>query len=291
MATENQHRAFISYSHVNRDFATKLAKGLKVAGYSVWFDQLDIPAGARWDDEVENALRECTIFMIILTPASIASENVKDEIGYAIDRGKRILPVLLENCDIPLRLNRFQYVDFTTKSFEEGFESAKELLGGLVDEASGSAAGMAPVIEVPVQSKPAPDKTKSASKAPSQKKPLSRAMVIGIIILVVLVLAAIIGIWWGIENNSSNESSENQSPTPASYSINNEQAIKVDVVNNFGFPLDYDCNTKTYSALNVGQSIALNAFATDVWQSIDSQTDNAHLEYAVTDGDTFISVL
>ena len=287
MATENQHRAFISYSHVNRDFATKLAKELKAAAYPVWFDQLDIPAGARWDDEVENALRECTIFMIILTPASIASENVKDEIGYAIDRGKRILPVLLENCDIPLRLNRFQYVDFTTKSFEEGLESAKELLGGLVDEASGSAAGTTPV----VQSKSAPDKTKSASKAPSQKKPLSRAMVIGIIILVVLVLAAIIGIWWGIENNSSNESSENQSPTSASFSINNEQAIKVDVVNNSGFPLDYDCSTKTYSALNVGQSIALHAFATDVWQSIDSQTDNAHLEYAVTDGDTSISVL
>jgi isopentenyl diphosphate isomerase/L-lactate dehydrogenase-like FMN-dependent dehydrogenase len=46
MATENQHRAFISYSHVNRDFATKLAKGLKAAGYPVWFDQLNIPAGA-----------------------------------------------------------------------------------------------------------------------------------------------------------------------------------------------------------------------------------------------------
>ena len=135
MATENPPRAFISYSHVNRDFATKLANGLKAAGHPVWFDQLDIPAGARWDDEVENALRECSIFMVILTPASIASENVKDEIGYAIDHGKCILPVLLESCDIPLRLNRFQHVDFTTKSFEEGLESAKELLGGLVAQA------------------------------------------------------------------------------------------------------------------------------------------------------------
>jgi TIR domain len=266
MATENQHRAFISYSHVNRDFATKLAKGLKAAGYPVWFDQLDIPAGARWDDEVENALRECSIFMIILTSASIASENVKDEIGYAIDRGKHILPVLLENCDIPLRLNRFQYVDFTTKSFEEGLESAKELLGGLVADALESTAGTTPVVEVPVQSKPAPDKTKSASKTPSQKKPLSKAVMIGIVILVVLILATVIGIWLASGNNSSDES------TPASFSINNEQSAKVDVVNNSGSPLDYDFNT-------------------NVWQSIDSQTDNAHLKSTATHGDAFISVL
>ena len=136
MTPDKQRRAFISYSRTNKDFAVKLTRGLRSAGYPVWFDQFDIPTGSRWDDEVEKALRECSIFMIILTPASISSENVKDEIGYAIDHGKRILPVLLESCDVPLRLRRFQYVDFTSKSFEEGFESAKELLGDLVDETS-----------------------------------------------------------------------------------------------------------------------------------------------------------
>ena len=136
MTPDKQRRAFISYSRTNKDFAVKLTKGLRSAGYPVWFDQFDIPTGSRWDDEVEKALRECSIFMIILTPASISSENVKDEIGYAIDHGKRIVPVLLESCDVPLRLRRFQYVDFTSKSFDEGFESAKELLGDLVDESS-----------------------------------------------------------------------------------------------------------------------------------------------------------
>jgi len=147
MTTETQRGAFISYSRINKEFASKLSKGLRLAGYSIWFDLFDIPTGSRWDDEVEKALRKCSIFMIILTPASIASENVKDEIGYAIDHGKRILPILLEHCDVPLRLRRFQYVDFTTKSFEEGFESAKELLGDLVDEASAPVAVKPPVVE------------------------------------------------------------------------------------------------------------------------------------------------
>ena len=128
MTREHQRRAFISYSRINKDFATKFAKGLRAAGFSVWFDLLDIPPGSRWDDEVEKALRECSMFLVILTPASIASENVKDEIGYAIDHGKHILPVLLQDCDVPLRLRRFQYVDFTTMSLQKGFEKAKHLL-------------------------------------------------------------------------------------------------------------------------------------------------------------------
>ena len=75
---EKQRKTFLSYSRANKDFAIRLARELKSEGFSVWLDQLDIPAGARWDREVEKALKECEIFMIILTPASINSENVKD---------------------------------------------------------------------------------------------------------------------------------------------------------------------------------------------------------------------
>lgn len=136
MAPEKQRHTFISYSRVNKNFALKLARELKAAGFPIWLDQMDIPAGARWDDEIEKALRECGIFLTILTPDSIASENAKDEIGYAIDHGKRILPVLLEECEIPLRLRRFQYVDFTSMNYDQGVNAAKELLSKLVKEQS-----------------------------------------------------------------------------------------------------------------------------------------------------------
>lgn len=143
MGNEKQRKTFLSYSRANKDFAIKLAKELKAEGFLVWLDQLDIPAGSRWDREVEKALKESEIFMIILTQASVDSENVMDEIGYAIDTRKRFLPVLLEDCDVPLRLRRFQYVDFTTKSFDEGVESAKELLRSLIAQTT------IPRVEVP----------------------------------------------------------------------------------------------------------------------------------------------
>ena len=133
MPEQKKRLTFISYSRMNKGFALKLTKELKEAGFYVWLDQLDIPTGSRWDDELEKALDECEIFMVILTPDSISSENVKDEIGYAIDHKKRILPVLLEDAKIPLRLRRFQYVDFTSKNYDEGVDAAKRLLRNLTD--------------------------------------------------------------------------------------------------------------------------------------------------------------
>jgi hypothetical protein len=138
MVTEKQSLTFISYSRNNKDFALELAKELKESGFQIWFDLLDIPTGARWDDEIEKALERCDIFMVILTPSSITSENVKDEIGYAIDSKKRILPILLKNANVPLRLRRFQYVDFTNVSYDEGIDLAKQLLRKLIDEQTSS---------------------------------------------------------------------------------------------------------------------------------------------------------
>jgi hypothetical protein len=127
---------FISYSRANSNFVVRLAKDLKAAGHDVWLDQLDIPKGARWDDELENALRTCTTFLIILSPESIESQNVKDEIGYAIDAGKHILPIMIKQCEIPFRLRRFQYVDFTNEAhdeYEERFKETKALLSNTAE--------------------------------------------------------------------------------------------------------------------------------------------------------------
>jgi len=139
MASEKQNLVFISYSRNNKDFALELAKELRASGFNIWFDLLDIPTGTRWDDEIERALEQCEIFMVILTPSSTKSDNVKDEIGYAIDSGKRILPILLKDANVPLRLRRFQHVDFTDISHNEGIDRARQLLRKLIDESARSA--------------------------------------------------------------------------------------------------------------------------------------------------------
>jgi hypothetical protein len=102
-------------------FALRLAQDIREAGADIWIDQLDIPAGSRWDVEVENALANASCVLLILSPFSQASENVQDEIAYALDAGKKIIPVILENCTIHFRLRRLKRVDFT-KDYGEGIE-------------------------------------------------------------------------------------------------------------------------------------------------------------------------
>ncbi len=105
-------RIFVSYSRANTGFVSGLINNLIAQGLSVWMDQRDIAAGQRWDSIIQQALQTCDVFIIVLSPESTASENVLDELSYAINEGKRIIPVLYRDCEIPYRIARVQFVDF-----------------------------------------------------------------------------------------------------------------------------------------------------------------------------------
>ena len=111
MAGETQ-TAFISYSREDSEFALRLAKDLKEVGAAVWLDQLDIAPGQRWARAVEEALNTCPRMLVILSPASANSTNVDDEVSFALEEKKTVIPVLCRDCKIPFRLRAFQYIDF-----------------------------------------------------------------------------------------------------------------------------------------------------------------------------------
>ncbi|MEW5960465.1 MAG: TIR domain-containing protein [Chloroflexota bacterium] len=107
---------FVSYSHQDKDFVLRLVKDLRQRGVDVWFDQDIIPGEIPWDDQVQAALKLCTQFLIVLSPSSTASKIVKDELAFALNKGKPVVPLLHKECvsdDIPLRITRLQYIDFT----------------------------------------------------------------------------------------------------------------------------------------------------------------------------------
>lgn len=111
MPSETQ-TAFFSYCREDSGFALKLAEDLKAAGAHVWIDQLDIEPGTPWDRAVEDALNHAPRMLVVLSPVSVNSDNVRDEVSFALSRQKRVIPVLYRDCDIPFRLARLQYIDF-----------------------------------------------------------------------------------------------------------------------------------------------------------------------------------
>ena len=111
---------FFSYSRVNSDFVLKLATDLRKAGLNLWLDQLDIEPGDHWDESINEALNNCDTLLVILSSASVSSENVMDEVAFALEKGKQVVPILLEDCSVPFRLRRLQYVDFKY-DYDKGF--------------------------------------------------------------------------------------------------------------------------------------------------------------------------
>ncbi|MEM7586682.1 MAG: tetratricopeptide repeat protein [Acidobacteriota bacterium] len=106
-------RVFLSYSRRDSTFCLRIAEDLKRIGVDAWIDQLDIPPGAPWDRSVETALRDASTVVVLLSPDSVRSESVLDEVSFAIDSADLVIPIVVRECVIPLRLRRLQYLDFT----------------------------------------------------------------------------------------------------------------------------------------------------------------------------------
>src|SRR6516165_2461432 len=128
LARQSQtRRIFFSYARADSEFVLKLAKDLRAAGKNLWLDQLDIEPGDPWDQSVEGALKTSPELLVVLSPASVASANVMDEVSFALEERKRVVPILYRKCDIPFRLKRLQYIDLTA-DYRSGFETLLRVL-------------------------------------------------------------------------------------------------------------------------------------------------------------------
>lgn len=132
--TADQRTVFISYARADAAVVLALAQDLRAAGIPIWLDQLDIAPGVPWDAEIQRALGASGTVLCMLSPHAVDSENVLDEISMALDGRKRVVPVRLGDCEIPLRLRRRQYVDLV-----DGRERGLQRLIGALRDAGGAA--------------------------------------------------------------------------------------------------------------------------------------------------------
>ncbi len=142
--------AFFSYSREDSAFALRLAGDLKAAGADVWLDQLDIKPGQRWDRAVEEALGQCVRMLVVLTPAAVDSTNVMDEVSFALEERKTIIPIVHRDCAIPFRLRRLQHLDFRQDYTRALNELVRTLVSGPDAGLAGSATPVSPEREPPI---------------------------------------------------------------------------------------------------------------------------------------------
>lgn len=127
---------FVSYSSKDRPFALGLTKELEKLGAKVWIDQLGIELGENWDNAIEEALNSADTLLLLISPTSVASENVKDEVSIAIGENKNLVPVMIIPCeDLPMRWKRKQYADLVNQP-DKGIKDILNFLG-LEEQAAG----------------------------------------------------------------------------------------------------------------------------------------------------------
>jgi TIR domain len=90
---------FLSYSRVDGlDFALELYDEL-LAGppeVNVWLDHRKLRPGQHWSKVVEEAIRSCESFMMVLSPEAVASQSMcNNELKKALRYKKPIIPLLL----------------------------------------------------------------------------------------------------------------------------------------------------------------------------------------------------
>ena len=99
---------FISYRVSDgEDFAARLSEDLVKSGYSVFFNQAEIPTGS-FPDEIREAIRDCKDFLLILSQDCLDRlmrddkvDWVRTELLTAREFGKHIVPILVEGVRMP----------------------------------------------------------------------------------------------------------------------------------------------------------------------------------------------
>lgn len=110
MSTEGH--VFISYSRKDKEFVSKLVRDLRANSVEVWLDSDSISSGQRWDSVIEAAIRSASALVVAMSKSSTGSNNVLDEINLALTENIRVIPILIEETNIPFRLMRLEYIDF-----------------------------------------------------------------------------------------------------------------------------------------------------------------------------------
>jgi serine/threonine protein kinase len=114
---------FLSYAREDQEKVENLYQRLSYAGFKPWMDKKDILPGEKWKSSIEKAIQCSDFFLACLSANSVSKRGYpQKEIRDALDIWQEkldsdiyLVPVRLEDCEVPETLRDFQWVNL----FEE----------------------------------------------------------------------------------------------------------------------------------------------------------------------------
>ena len=113
-------KVFICYAREDEALTRNLYNRLLRDGFQPWLDKEDILPGQDWESEIKKAVKKCDYILVCLSKSSISKTGfVQKEIRLALDVADTqpdgsifLIPIRLEEIDIPERLSQLQWVNY-----------------------------------------------------------------------------------------------------------------------------------------------------------------------------------
>lgn len=119
-------RIFLSYARQDVVKVEDAYRTLRRAGFNPWMDTRDLTPGELWEQSITNAIREAAFFFAFISKSSMNRRGMlQKEIRTALkvweqllDSDIYLIPIRLEDCEVPQPLGQFQWVDLF---YEDGW--------------------------------------------------------------------------------------------------------------------------------------------------------------------------
>jgi hypothetical protein len=136
---------FISYSHSDKAFVRKLTVALVKNNAHVWVDTWELNVGDSIVNKIQEAIQSASALLVVLSKSSVKSEWCKKEFSAGLmreleERRVVVLPVLIENCKLPIFLREKKYADFRG-NFKDGLNSILDAVARITNSSQGRIAG------------------------------------------------------------------------------------------------------------------------------------------------------
>jgi hypothetical protein len=124
-------QVFVSYAITDSIAAKTIVDGLRSQGLNVWLDVDEVHSGESIAESIRAAISASAYFLLLLSKRSVNSLWVNYESETILkelqSRNITFLPVLLEDCDMPPSLAKYQWFDLRS-GVEENLEKLTEAL-------------------------------------------------------------------------------------------------------------------------------------------------------------------
>jgi len=155
-------RIFLCHSSGDKEEVRGLYKRLTLDGFDAWLDEEDLLPGDEWQSEIPKAVRRSDVVIVCLSKQAIDKAGyVQKEIKFALDTADEqpegatfLVPLKLEECTVPERLGRWQWVNYYdahgyARLVEALHRRANKLGRTVQDACSGGDNTLPPSVNVP----------------------------------------------------------------------------------------------------------------------------------------------